>query len=518
MKKLLISLLIITVILSTVIYAINFSVLTIGQKTKVETDAKAYWPAGDWRTSAPEEQGMDSTILADMIHTIKESGKRVNSVTVIRNGYLVNEVYFYPYQKGIKHSLNSCTKSVISALVGIAIEEGKIKSLEDNALEYFPGMEIDKNDDPKQKIKIKDLMTMSAGIKWDFTNNTSTNEMQQSTDWTRYYLDLPMEEEPGSTFNYCNGASHTLASILQKATGKDPADLLEEKLDIGIGDMYWAKSPEQVSSGYSGIYMQPDDMAKFGYLYLRNGNWNGEQLIPEEWVAESTKPQIEGNWGPLLPQYGYMWWINRFGGYTAMGYGGQYIFVVPERDLVVVFTSGLFQGNDFFYPVEWMENYIIPSVKSDEPLESNQAAAEQLKKAVDNVQMAPAPQTAALPAIAETVSGKTYEMDNGETLTFWFDGVSECTADINSQHAVKAGLDQNFRINDVGNLTTGGVNDYHGAFRGCWLDENTLQVEFGLLEEGFETVYTARFEGDGIELRSVNNMSEDETVVRGKWN
>ena len=355
---------------------------------------------------------------------------------------------------------------------------------------------------------------MSAGIKWDFTNNTSTNEMQQSENWTRFYLDQPMQDAPGSTFNYCNGASQAMATILKKATGKNLADLFAEKLPIGIGDLYWAMSPENVSSGYSGIYMQPADMAKFGYLYLRNGNWNGEQLISKQWIKESTKLQIKANWGPLLPEYGYMWWINRFGGYAALGYGGQYIFVVPEHDLVVVFTSGLFQGNDFFYPGEWMENYIMPSVKSDKPLENNKTASERLQKAVDTVQKAPQPQpVGTLPAIAGKISGKTYNLGNSETLTFWFDGVNECKADLNSKNILKIGLDGDFRINNVGNLITGGL-DYHGALRGRWLDEKTFQIDFRVLEEGFETVYTAKFEDERIELKSTTNMSDGEVCER----
>jgi hypothetical protein len=517
MKRLIIFLFLILLIVST--YVIISPLNNIDQVTVIQTVSQDYWPDDTWRTSTPEEQGMDSGMLAGMINTISESGKSINSITIIRNGYLVNEAYFYPYQKGVKHALNSCTKSVISALVGIAIHDGKINSIEDKALDYFPGIELANIDEQKRNIKIKDLMTMSAGIKWDFTNNSSTVEMQQSEDWTGFYLNLPMAEKPGNTFNYCNGASHALASILKEATGKDPADLMAEKLHIGIGDIFWAISPEKVSSGYSGIYMQPDDMARFGYLYLRNGNWNGEQLIPENWVIESTKPQITANWGPLLPEYGYMWWINRSGGYAALGYGGQYIFVVPECDMVVVFTSGLFQGNDFFYPVELMGNYILPSVKSDKPLEMNKTVSGQLQKAVDMVQKAPTPQPVrSLPEIAGKVSGKTYNMDNGETLTFWFNGGDDFKVDINSGNQLKVGIDRDFRINDVGNIITGGLKDYHGAFRGRWLDENTLEIDFRVLEEGFETVYTASFEDDRIELKSKINLSDTETVVNGKLN
>lgn len=311
--------------------------------------------------------------------------------------------------------------------------EGRVKSVNDNVLKYFPGLEIANTDQRKQDMKIKNLMNMSTGLNWEFFGNVSTNQMLQSQDWTRFVLDQPMLEKPGSTFNYCSGASHVVSAIVQNSTGKNPADLAAEKLKIGIKDMYWSSSPENVSLGYSGIYMEPDDMARFGYLYLKKGNWNGQHLIPEKWIEESTRTQIKANWTPIFPGYGYMWWISRFGGYAALGYGDQYIFVVPELEMVVVCTSGLYNDKDIFYPGELMEKYIVPSVKSDNPIENNQTAQEQLQKAIDKVQNAPMPQSAGtLPETAAKISGKTFIMDNSETFTFWFKDGYECTVDSNS--------------------------------------------------------------------------------------
>ena len=525
MKKLLISLFLAFLILSTVIYIINFSIKKNTQETQIQIDEQDYCPVGNWRTSTPEEQGMDSEVLANMIESIRESGKKIDSITIIRNGYLVNETYFYPYPKGLKHILNSCTKSFISALVGMAINEGQIKSVNDKVLDYFPGLNITANDQRKQKLAVKNLLTMSTGLDWKFSNNASTNQMLQSENWTKFVLDQPMLKKPGNTFNYCNGAAQVLSSIIQKSTGKNSADLAAEKLKIGIEDMHWSSSPENVNSGYSGIYLQPDDMAKFGYLYLKKGNWNGQQLIPEKWIKESTRTQIKATWTPIFPGYGYMWWINRFGGYAALGYGGQYIFVVPELEMVVVFTGGLYQGNDLFYPGELMENFIIKSVKSDSPLGYNQKASELLKTAIDAVQNAPLPQPASsLPEIAERISGKTFIMDNSETLTFWFKDRNECTFDSNSKNSFQIGLDNVFRIFDSGNLygmfdpsnPYEGLPDHnHGAFKGRWLNENTFQINLHALEYGFELVYYAKFEDDRIELKSKTNLSDTEIIQKG---
>lgn len=509
MKKLFIALFLILLIAGTVICIINFTSNKEDQNTLNQTNGQEYWPTGSWRTSTPDEQGMDSGILADMLNSVKESGKSVNSISIIRNGYLVNETYFYPYKKGLKHFLNSGTKSVTSALVGMTVGEGRIKSVDDKVLNYFPGMDIANNDQRKQDLSIRNLLTMTTGLDWDFTTNTSTNQMMQSPNWTQFVLDQPMKEEPGKTFLYCNGASHLLSAIVQKTTGKSLAELAKEKFRLlGIKDMYWASSPENVTSGYAGLYLQPNDAAKLGYLYLNKGNWNGKQLIPEKWVEESTKMQVKADWNPIFPGYGYMWWINRFGGYAALGYGGDYIFVVPELDLVVVFTGGIYNTNELFYPGELMEKYIVPAVKSDAPLESNQKTSESLSKVSDMVQNAPPPDAVSpLPEIAKRISGKTFIMDSSNTFTFWFKGGNECTIRQDSNVTFKVGLDNVFRTADVRN-TSGGMADHnHKAFKGRWLDEKTFQVTAQDLEDGFETTYTVVFKDDGIEMKAKSNVN-----------
>ena len=506
MKKIIFSLSIIVLILAVVFYIVNASTKKDDKTAQNQTSLQQYWPTGDWRTSTPEEQGMDSGILADMINSIKGSGKSVNSITVIRNGYLVNETYFYPYQKGLKHFMNSCTKSFVSALVGMSLDDGHIKSVNDKVLDYFPDQNIANVDRRKQNLKIRNLLTMTTGLDWDFSTNTSTNKMLQSQDWTQFTLDQPMKEEPGHTFIYCNGASHLLSAIVQKTTGKSLTELATEKFKpMGIKDIYWSSSPENVSSGYTGLYMLPDDAAKVGYLYLNKGNWNGKQLIPEKWVEESTKMQVKADWTPLFPGYGYMWWINRFGGYAALGQGGDYIFVVPKLDLVVVFTGGIYNLNDVFYPGELMEKYIVPAVKSDAPLEANLTALESLNKALDMVQT-PSPEPAgSLPEIAKKISGKPFAMDDSTILTLSFKD-NECTIEQGSNYMFTVGLDNVYRTVDAGNSVGGLLDRIHMALKGRWLDQKTLEITMQDLEDGFETVYIAHIENDRMEVKIKSNI------------
>lgn len=490
------------------------------QRAGNAANLREYWPEDGWRTSPPEEQGMDSGKLADMIDSVRESGKNVSSITVIRHGYLVNETYFYPYQKGIKYFMNSCTKSVVSAFVGMAIDSGRIISVDDRVPDYFTDTGIPEADGRKRDLKVRNLLTMTTGLDWDFITNASTNEMLQSRDWTRFTLSRPMKEEPGRTFLYCNGASHLLSAMVQKTTGQSLAELVLEKFaPMGIRDIYWSAAPENVSNGYTGLYMKPEDAAKFGYLYLNKGNWNGTQLISEKWVEESTQKHVKADWTPLFPGYGYLWWVPRFGGYAAMGQGGDYIFVVPGSDLVVVFTGGLYSVGDLFYPAELMEKYILPSAKSHVPLKTNPGAMEALNKALDMAQQAPSPEAAgALPEVAREISGKPFAMDDSTTIALRFGEGSECVIEQDSRAVFSVVLDNVYRIVDSGTLFGESMLDrIHLALKGRWLDERTLELTFKELEEGFEMQYVARLENDRMEVRITSNIYPERNVT-GKLN
>jgi CubicO group peptidase (beta-lactamase class C family) len=477
---------------------------------------QGYWPVGDWRASTPEEQGMDSQKLADMINAIGANGISINSVTIIRNGYMVDDTYFYPYQKEFRHAANSETKSFLSALAGIAMEEGDIKGVDGKVLDYFKDQAVANVDQRKQRLTIRNLMTMTTGLDWQFDGNVSTQQMLQSQNWTNFTLDLPMKEDPGRTFNYCNGASNVLSAIIQKTTGKSAFDYAAEKLaPLGMRDLFWSADPEGVSTGYSGIYIYPEDAAKFGYLYLRDGEWDGKQVVPKKWIEESTTKQANGSWNPIFPGYGYMWWTNRFGGYAALGFGGNYIFVVPKLDLVVVFTGGIFNNADLFYPGELMEQYVLPAVKSKTALAANQEASDSLKQAIDRVQNPHATAAPPLPTLAKKISGKTYNLATGDITTpvtlYFNEGDSEFTIDLDSK-SKKVGLDNVYRISHEANAF-GTLPDSHKADKGLWVDGDTLKVVERDLEDGFDTVFTIDFEGDHIALHAQYSLGYEVTYT-----
>jgi metal-dependent hydrolase (beta-lactamase superfamily II) len=331
-----------------------------------------YWPTDGWRTSTPEEQGMDSTRLALMLAAIQEQDHAIDSVQVVRNGYLVVDAYMHPFGPDKKHAIRSCTKSIVSALIGIAIEQGALEGIDQPVLELFPSWGIANLDGAKKAMTLEHLLTMATGLecrdsylyRWQ-----GLQQMQQTDDWLQYVLDLPMIEEPGTRFEYCNGASFLLSAIMQEATGASAAVFADEHLfsPLGIKDVEWPSNPRGVSIGWGQMKLQPHDMAKIGYLYLNGGRWGNQQVVPEDWVLASTQKHIPAT---LQDGYGYQWWVSDSGYYMALGYGGQFIFVVPDENLVAVFVSELAES-DFYVPQLLLDGYIVPAAQSAEPLPPN---------------------------------------------------------------------------------------------------------------------------------------------------
>lgn len=344
-----------------------------------ELFASQYWPQAQWRTASPESQGMSSKILSELFRAIRKHDYKIDSVMIVRNGYVVLESYSYLQEPHFKHQIYSCTKSVSSALIGIAIDKGYIKSVDQALLELFPERTPRIQQSDKRKITLRHLLMMATGlecedsVRYEFKG---LKEMWQSDDWTQYMIDLPLIDPPGSRFEYCNGASALLTAVIQKATGVTAFEFAKRYLfnPLKIKDIHW-KSHNGITIGYSDLAMRPPDMARFGYLFLNDGKWNNHEIISTEWVEQSTKKHINNT---LTYGYGYQWWIMSPDRYAAVGAHGQRIFVLKDRNMVVVFTGNL-QKVKTRIPEKILENYIIPAVRSDNPLPENPRSWERLK-------------------------------------------------------------------------------------------------------------------------------------------
>jgi len=322
-----------------------------------------YWPTEEWRYAAPEEMGFDDSGLQDMLDDIESrpSTIQVDSVLVVKNGYIVLEKYYNGYNETASHIIYSCTKSVVSTIFGIAYEKGTIPSLDTKLLEIFPDYNPVNMDEGKESINLQDLLMMSAGFdardswlyEWE-----KLNDLHDAQDAVGYTLDLPMAFEPGSRFEYTNAVSHLLSCIITEKTGVSAREYGEEYLfdPLEITVDKWDTDNQGRNWGYNRIYITPKDMAKIGYLFLHEGEWDGEQIISSDWVEEATRHRIDAN---ILEGYGYQWWVGE-GFYAATGYMGQFIFVYPEHDLVIVFTGGTDMTYD--YSLQLPERFIIPAL------------------------------------------------------------------------------------------------------------------------------------------------------------
>lgn len=341
------------------------------------------WPTDSWPISSLEEQGIDAESIKRIQRSL-ELGTYgyIDRFMLIRNGYVVADEYYehdyerinegrdptshpynyyhpdwHPYYQGSDlHTLQSVTKSVISVVIGIAIQRGELSGTGVKVIDYFEDYELQNLDERKRRITLEDLLTMRSGLDWDEwaypfedSRNIAT-QMEASNDWIQFVLDRPMAHDPGEVWSYSSGASQLLSVVFKKATGFFIDEYAEEHLfrPLGITEYYWKKTPKGWPDTEGGLYLKAEDLAKIGYLILREGVWEGNQIVSTEWVEESTSPKVYD----IFPQdpvwdwgYGYQWWsIDVISSEMprivfAPGYGGQYLFIVPELDLLAVFNS-----------------------------------------------------------------------------------------------------------------------------------------------------------------------------------
>ena len=259
----------------------------------------------------------------------------------------------HPFYEGREvHSLQSVTKSVTATLIGIAIRRGEIPGVQTPVFELLGHYDLSGLDPRVRNATLEDLLTMRLGIEWhendrplDDTNTTL--QLEKSDDWVAFTLAQPADSDPGVKWNYNSGGSHLMSAIILQATGQTTAEYAEEHLfgPLGIRDYHWKKDPQGLPDTEGGLYLAAEDLARIGVLYLQDGVWEGERLLPEGWVAAATARRVDDvapdnpnwNWG-----YGYQWWRLDASGldvWAGLGFGGQNLIVIPARGLVGVINS-----------------------------------------------------------------------------------------------------------------------------------------------------------------------------------
>ncbi|NLF75476.1 MAG: serine hydrolase [Chloroflexi bacterium] len=440
-----------------------------------------YWPTAGWRTSTPEEQGMDS---AGVLAFLDRVGAGIHSVLVVRHGAVVLDASVPPYSPDQPHYLASVTKVLTSTLLGMAIERGYVQGVDQSIWDFFSKEETANMDARKEAITIKHLLTQTSGFDFGFGGDwllfSVLTEADQS--WVQFLLDRQMATEPGTTFNYMDGNPLLVSAIIGQTTGMPADEFARQNLfdPLGVGEVLWLRDPQGVSQGGDRCFIGPYDMAKLGYLYLRNGEWDGEQIIPAPWVEEATASYITPHY---LEGYGYYWYSGSFGGprgYAALGAGGQEIWVIPDLDLVVVLTGDL-----TFNGLISIVGSLVPAVQSETALPENPEAYAALQAKVDALSN-PAPTAAKLlPEIAGQITGKTYTLavnDLGWKTASLVFGEQEATLTLELADRT---LELPIGLDGVARLSTSGlpiepvarpVDNVPLAAKGGWKSEKTFVV------------------------------------------
>lgn len=293
------------------------------------------------------EARLDEAVFADALR-MAEQMPRLHSLLVSQNDQLIVEKYFNGKNSRRNANVKSVSKSIMSALVGIAISQGHIAGLDQPISEHAGALIPDQTGTSKEKITIGNLLSMQAGL--ETTSFYNYGAWVLSDDWIGFALDQPLQSEPGTKLQYSTGNMHLLSAILTQATGKSTLAFAREVLGrpLGFELAAWPQDPSGVYFGGNNMELTPRQMLAFGQLYLNEGRSNGSQVIPAEWVETSLLPLIESS-REEGRFYGYGWWIRDMAGHQttfAWGYGGQFIILVPDLDLAIVTTSSSLPGND----------------------------------------------------------------------------------------------------------------------------------------------------------------------------
>jgi|TARA_B100000315_G_scaffold253769_1_gene293298 CubicO group peptidase (beta-lactamase class C family) len=315
--------------------------------------AEAYWPTAGWRTAKPEAVGMNSAKLLQAVDYAGEAQYKTDGVAIIKDGYIVAEAYFGDFKQDSQHFSASVAKSFTNALVGIAIDKGLVPGVHAKLCQYFDEWDCSNADDMRSKIEIRHALTLTTGLKWQENwskIDPATNDalkMGASRKFLEYMLNREALHVPGTKFTYSTGDPMFMSGVLAKATGMSAFEFAKKHLfdPMGVSSVRWTGDSQGYTGTYANLNLTVRDYAKLGYLYLNKGRWDGKQIVSEDWVAKSIRPDptVSGR-----KTYGYLWHINLSSrpaakglnipgdAYMAAGVMGQNIVILPSNDIVIV--------------------------------------------------------------------------------------------------------------------------------------------------------------------------------------
>ena len=456
----------------------------------------------DWPSGTPEEHGLDSNAVADMLLSLQKDVPGLHSVLVLRDGEVIVDASFYPYDGSTPHEMASVTKSVMTTLIGIAADRGFLR-LDQPMVSFFPGREIANLDARKEAVTVADLASMTSGLDCTWQPDEPTlAQMVATDDWVGFALNRPMVADPGTRWEYCSPDMHLLSAILTEATGMTALDFGWRYLfgPLGMREVNW---PADHQDGWGDIYLFPRDAAKLGQLWLDGGKWNGQQVVSQEWVTMSVTPVSRTP--DDEDDYGYGWWVeheSEVGGeFRAVGRSGQHIVVYPALGVMVVTTGGgTFDSGD----VTDRLGATVVDLEAPGGIPANPEGVARLNEVVAGLLKPPSAQPVApLPVMAATVSGVTYTFPDNPleiaSIHVVFDGSDEAVLELGLEDGRvvtgPVGLDGDYRFTSY---------DYGFplALRGMWVDEDTFQFEWNEIANRDVYLLELTFTSDAVSIEA----------------
>lgn len=485
------------------------------------TTVVTYCQINDLRRSTPEAEGIPSEKVSAFLDSLMSApGVDIHSAMILRHGKVVAEIYPEPFRAEYGHQLFSCSKTFTAVAVGLAVADNRLR-LDDRLATFFPEMLPDSVGEYLADITVRDLLTMTSGFEVDTRMRTFRH------DWVHAYLNHPVIAEPGSRFAYDSINTYLLSAIVQRVTGMKIFDYLNQRIftPLHITNAYWEESPEGINAGGWGLYLQPESLAKFGQLLLNDGKWEGKQLLPASWVKEMTSKQIDNKIGD---DYGFQMWMCDYPGASrADGAYGQYIIIIPDKDMVVVITQCLRKGGD--KEQQWIWDGLLPWV-SDKPLAVGKAYR-QLKNKIKNYVHA-LPEGKAKSAFSRQFEGKEYVLGdnslNWESVKFGFDNrkIRMYVKDKAGETSlIELGYKQwitsqisfyplNARASTLGSFSNVPKEFYVGGGY-AWSGSGELEIKIHFVNWMSAAALTFHLEKDRLVVDIRNNYSDKKEVVEG---
>jgi CubicO group peptidase (beta-lactamase class C family) len=453
--------------------------------------------SAEFRRSAPEAQGVSSSALLAFIEAADTRIDTMNSFMLVRNGHVVAEGWWSPYNAESPHSLYSLSKSFTSTAVGLAVAEGKL-SIDDEVLKFFPD---DAPAEPSRNLKamrVSDLLRMSTGHEV---------EPKRTADepWTRTFLAQPVPHKPGTHFLYNTSATYMLSAIVQKATGMTVLDYLKPRLfePLGIAHPTWETSPQGISAGGYGLSIRTEDIARFGQLYLQKGYWDGYPLVPASWVDAATSRQTSNGSDPASDWsqgYGYQFWRARHGAFRGDGAFGQFCIVLPEQNAVVAITSGV---RDMQAVLNLVWDQLLPAL-TNESLPPDDEARSKLEQKLSTLRIRPQEGSATAPQAKGPGKRYKFPANDRKLEAITLDGDTLIVQRDGSEQRIACGTGSNSWTK--GRLALPLLPEQPAAVSAAWTDDDTFKARICFYETPFIVTWTLKFSGDELLFDSQSNV------------